>query len=524
MDYWGYEVDSAFIDGEIIKWVNTGNGETVIARKGGEKYFIKRDMHARCPSKGDSDTVRKIKLATQERVNSKQKELKVLMKGLDSRKDRVVVEEYNFWDTAPISCQFVTVTLYIDNKVDKDFDFSTLDRKSFIKLCCDMVEPIKLLHERGIIHGDLKESNILIADESGKYVPYIIDFDSSYPAKSIAKYESSIGGSPGYESPEIALYTSEEGASAPETVTIATDIFSLGLIFHLLWTKDGAGHRMFPATDIGDASIGEAVYSDGNIFIDKKFDCIIGDKCGATLMSLINWMLAKDPADRPTAGNVIDVLSDTLSVPAAFHKGSDVKPFDTELWGDHKLVAHLYTVETLKKKGVRMFKRINDGGYLKYLVLVGDKEVRLSIDEICREGYAKRENAKMCEPWEEHLIEFEPLETITEAGYIAIDRLDALYGRRYTITQIGGRSFDKGYRWLIEEGLAHPKSFKMDVDTPWPEHGTAYADSAYLTERKVKSIARVEYDGEHRYRITFTDGHVNDAIKVNNMKILRYIK
>ena len=48
MNYKGYEVDSAYIEGGDIKWAHVGsNGDAIIGTKGGKKYFIKRFICSR---------------------------------------------------------------------------------------------------------------------------------------------------------------------------------------------------------------------------------------------------------------------------------------------------------------------------------------------------------------------------------------------------------------------------------------------------------------------------------------------
>jgi hypothetical protein len=97
------------------------------------------------------------------------------------------------------------------------------------------------------------------------------------------------------------------------------------------------------------------------------------------------------------------------------------------------------------------------------------------------------------------------------------------------VTMIGGREFDKGYEWLISEGLAHPKKLAETVtDTPWPEHGSAYVAENML-RLGIKQIARVEIGGERRYKLTYeamVDGKpkVIDKVSANNMKLMGLIK
>ncbi|MCM1440496.1 MAG: protein kinase, partial [Roseburia sp.] len=467
-----YEVDSAFVEGGTIKWVGTGNGEYIIATKGGKKYFLKRNMHIRLPKKDLPKAVYDKYKADAEALQKKQESLRAHMKGLTASGDRIVVENCNFWDG---EMMFVTETDYIAGGLSDTFDYTVLPLEEFLKLAKRTAGTLQKLHEHGVIHGDLKPKNIHVTEKRGVYIPYLIDFDSSYPADEIPEWEG-IGGSEGYQSPEVLLYGSDEGAADKSTVTTATDIFSLGVVFHKWWA--GA----FPSVDLEHGSVGAAVYLDKAVTIDKKFNVKIGENSGATLLSLMNWMFAKNPADRPTARQVADVLADRLEVPEEYHKGSDEKPFDKELWEAHRLVAELLPVTELKKLGVKSLKRVNEGGgsmSLKYRVATsGGAEKTLTISEICDAGYAKTKGADIEAAWDEHMIEFEPADIIAKKGYAKIKRAQLAFRKRYLITTASGREIDKGCEWLISEGLAHPKLAEIDADTPWPEHGSSYNTEA----------------------------------------------
>ena len=287
----------------------------------------------------------------------------------------------------------------------------------------------------------------------------------------------------------------------------------------------------FPGIDLERGSVGAAVYLDKTVTIDKKFNVQIGKNCGATLQSLINWTLAKDPAARPTAKQLVEVLSDRLEVPEEFHKGSDAKPFDTQLWDAHKLVAELLPASELKKS-LKSLKRINEStgsAGLKYrVVTTAGKEKILTISELCEAGYANAKGAMVEDPWPEHGIEFVSPEEITKKGYAKIRRVTLAFRKRYIITMASGREIDKGYEWLISEGLARPKLAEVEADTPWPEHGKAYSVEN-MARMGVKSISRVEVAGEHRYRVVYNqiiDGKnkTNENVPANNLKLMGFIK
>ena len=521
MKYHGiYEVDPAFIEGSAIKWRMTGNGEFILATKGGKKYFVKRNMHARYPLRTLPKAVFDQRKAEADALQKKQEKLRTLMKGL-TLSDHIVAEEDNFWDSEQM---FTTITACIPEALDDKFDYTKLSLEEFLKLAILSMEALAKLHAHGVIHGDLKGKNILVTRVKGAYVPYLIDFDSSYPAAAIPEWDS-IGGSEGYQSPEVLLYGSDEGASSKDTITPATDIFSMGVVFHKWW----AGK--FPSIDLERGSVGLAVYADKAVTIDKKFNVKIGKNCGATLQSLINWTFAKDPASRPTAKQVVDVLSDKLEVPEEFHKGSDDKPFDTELWDTHKLVAELLPSAELRKS-LKSLKRINEStgsAGLKYrVVTTSGKEKVLTVTELCEAGYATAKGAMVDDTWPEHCIEFVSPEEITRKGYAKIRKVTIAFRKRYLITMASGREIDKGYEWLISEGLARPKLAEVEADTPWPEHGTTYSVEN-MSRMGVKSISRVEVGGEHRYRVVYNqiiDGKnkVNENVPANNLKLMGFIK
>ena len=255
-----FVVDPAFLDGDTILWKITGNGEYIIATKGGKKYFVKRNMHIRYPTKGLPKAVFDKYKLTADAMQKKQERLRMLMTGLDWTKDHIVVEEENFWDSEG---RFITITPCISSALPDNYDFTSLSLASFLQLAKSVSEAVEKLHAHNVIHGDLKGKNIVVTQNGYDYVAYLIDFDSSYPTDEIPDWES-IGGSEGYQSPEIMLYGLEEGAASKDTITTATDIFSLGVVFHKWWAGS------FPCVDLEHGSVGAAVYLDKTVTIDKS--------------------------------------------------------------------------------------------------------------------------------------------------------------------------------------------------------------------------------------------------------------
>lgn len=85
----------------------------------------------------------------------------------------------------------------------------------------DILNGTDYLHHRGVLHNDLKPSNIIVNPHGAAR---IIDFGLSLSDDSV--YKGCIGGSQGYSAPEIMSGKGPAGA--------ASDIYSLGLLMRLL--------------------------------------------------------------------------------------------------------------------------------------------------------------------------------------------------------------------------------------------------------------------------------------------------
>ncbi len=94
-----------------------------------------------------------------------------------------------------------------------------------------LLEGIKYLHDKGIMHRDLKLENIMVRDGDNEDVkPVIVDFGlAEYTSET--KYLYTRCGTPGYVAPEVLSIKTGEN----KTYTTACDMFSLGIIFHILY-------------------------------------------------------------------------------------------------------------------------------------------------------------------------------------------------------------------------------------------------------------------------------------------------
>lgn len=151
------------------------------------------------------------------------------------------------------------------------------------KILKSILEALKVLDDRGIIHGDIKPHNILFKDKKSGEIK-LIDFGLS--SKKKAEF-SSISGTPGFVAPEFF------SIDPTEKIDPKSDIFSLGVIFHFL---------LFGKIVFEGKSMKEILEKNRNLefTICEKREMIIDFKCEEAY-DLMTKMLRVDQKDRNSA-------------------------------------------------------------------------------------------------------------------------------------------------------------------------------------------------------------------------------
>jgi serine/threonine protein kinase len=157
----------------------------------------------------------------------------------------------------------------------------TLPAETVLALAAGLAEGLHAIHAAGLVHRDMKPSNVLLADDG----PRVIDFGISRAVEASAlTHTGAVVGSPGFMSPEQAI-GDEAGPRS--------DMFSLGAVLAFAATGEGPF-----GTGPTHALIYRVVHGQPSL-----------DQLPAQVRPLVQRCLAKDPADRPAPGELLAHLS-----------------------------------------------------------------------------------------------------------------------------------------------------------------------------------------------------------------------
>ena len=120
-------------------------------------------------------------------------------------------------------------------KITEYCDRNRLDTAGRLDLFIQVCHAIQHAHQKGIIHGDIKPSNIMVTSQDGVSVPKVIDFGISKATevrlaeRALVTTQGPLVGTPAYMSPEQAQMRSGD-------IDTRSDIYSLGVLLYELLT------------------------------------------------------------------------------------------------------------------------------------------------------------------------------------------------------------------------------------------------------------------------------------------------
>ncbi|MBO3748553.1 serine/threonine protein kinase [Streptosporangiaceae bacterium NEAU-GS5] len=151
-------------------------------------------------------------------------------------------------------------------------------------LALGVATALRAIHSAGVVHRDLKPSNVLLT----RFVPRVIDFGVSRLTDTGASVSGAVVGTPAFMAPEQV-----SGAPAGP----AADVFAWGGLV----AYAASGRPPF-----GTGGVAEVLYRVAHREPDL-------DGLSGPLRGLVARAMAKEPAHRPTAAQLLDALTTTAS-------------------------------------------------------------------------------------------------------------------------------------------------------------------------------------------------------------------
>jgi eukaryotic-like serine/threonine-protein kinase len=294
---------------EDFRVVGAGLSKWTFAAKDGREYFIKEflsptfpDEHA--PGSAQTKMRKRQRCAAFERHHRRINEALAEISGVGG--NLIVTLAFFRW-----GAKYYKVTEKVEVAGLSPADVTALPFQDQLVLLKTVAHSLRILHDRGIIHGDLKPSNVLIKRTELGYTTKLIDFDSAYLTGEPPP-PGEIVGTMNYYSPELVGYIQETGTAAHQ-LTPKADIFALGLIYAELLT--GA----LPAVDAARFQYAGVAARAGEILR------LPPTTLPTSLVELVDRMLVADPGARPSIGEVhaalmaIRTAATTTAVVTASH-------------------------------------------------------------------------------------------------------------------------------------------------------------------------------------------------------------
>ncbi|GAA3980834.1 hypothetical protein GCM10022384_32600 [Streptomyces marokkonensis] len=174
-----------------------------------------------------------------------------------------------------------------------------LDEDRLWSLAASLAEALEAIHSCGLVHRDLKPGNIILAEDG----PRVLDFGIARVLEGTQlTHDGSVIGSSGFIAPEQV-----QGLD----ITGACDVFSLGAVL----IAAAGGSAFGNGTPYG--LMYRAVHTEADVSAVPE-----------ELRPLVLDCLSKDPEERPTPGQLLDMCADRLWVTADHAAGTPVDPLD----------------------------------------------------------------------------------------------------------------------------------------------------------------------------------------------------
>ncbi|MCC5612772.1 protein kinase [Nostoc sp. CHAB 5834] len=216
----------------------------------------------------------------------------------------------------------------------KDLKAALLTRSDYVdpylvaKIFRHLSKGVAAAHHNGVVHRDLKPTNIMIVGDYNVTELKVTDFGIAKMAKAELD-EAAEGGDASLSASATALgaipYMAPEAIDAPDTVGLPADVWSIGaIILHILY---------------GDYPYGSGLRAVGNITRNARIGTpkFVTSKSqfrplAEEIIELANRCLQLDPSHRPTADQLVEMCA-ALCYTVSERKIGSVKNYQYDAWG-----------------------------------------------------------------------------------------------------------------------------------------------------------------------------------------------
>lgn len=271
-----------------------GGGKSISARaeRDGRSYFVKRHLNPVYPSDDaemeEATRLRRMKICQQFEASHQEIADRVRARAVGG--GNIVAEE----DFFRHGSHYYSVTDWID-----DMGWSaipSLTDSQILILMRTMLSSVKVLHDHGVVHGDLKPDNLLVLQNPASpdfFLMKVIDLDSAY-VETKPPSARRIGGDERYMAPELLDY--HRGAHDDGTqLTTRADVFTLGLLLHEIRVGQPPSYEVERFDSCGAAVSGGS-------------RLVVAPDLSPVLQLMIGEMTRRDPKKRPTVQSVLELM------------------------------------------------------------------------------------------------------------------------------------------------------------------------------------------------------------------------
>ena len=265
---------------------NAGFSRWTTGRKGGKDYFLKELINPVYPT--DYSLAEDLRRDGIQICNAFVKRRIELLRRVNDASDGSIIRVNELFRH---EAHFYEVSEYVRDQITYD-ELQRETSSAKLTVCALLMHSLARLHKAGVIHADIKETNVLLhRTKSGTVVPKLIDYGSSFLSDENPEARDDLGGDQLYLSPEAFLFIMGDG---PHPGT-GTDLFAAGLLLHQYLTGNlpvyDTQKYLYPY---------EVVLDSGELLADPA---VSGE-----IRQLIEGLLLKEPGSRPSAARAEEIF------------------------------------------------------------------------------------------------------------------------------------------------------------------------------------------------------------------------